>query len=459
MNKRAFLKTASTLAAGTLAARHIGLAEQSTQPAQPAQPAPRKNWAGNITYSAAELAEPTTSEQIQALLKGTAKLKPLGTRHAFNDIADTSGEQVSLKHLDSIHIDRAARTVTVGPGVTYGQLAPVLDRAGFALHNLASLPHISVAGACATATHGSGIANRNLSSAVSGLEMIPGAGETVTLSRAADGQQFLGAVVGLGGLGFLTRITLDLEPTYQVAQTVYEGLSFDRLPGHLDEIMGAGYSVSLFTDWQNHRATQVWIKSRVSGRHPAPAPAEFFGARRATQKLHPLAGHNPESCTDQLGIPGPWYERLPHFRMNFTPSSGAEMQTEYFVPRSRAVDAIFAVESLRDRITPSLFITELRTIAADELWLSPCYKRDALTIHFTWKPDWPTVQNILPLLEEKLAPFDARPHWAKLFAMPQPQIAGFTKRCRTSKPSCAAMTRTAASATAFSPQRFTPRRR
>ncbi|MBV9498652.1 MAG: FAD-binding protein, partial [Acidobacteriaceae bacterium] len=326
-------------------------------------------------------------------------------------------DQISLKNLEQMELDRKAHTVTIGAGVKYGKLSPYLYTNGYALHNLASLPHVSVAGACATATHGSGNKNGNLATPVSGMEIVTANGEVVTLSRARDGERFHGAVVGLGAFGVVTRLTLDLLPAFDMRQVVYENMSFDRLNGHLDEIFASGYSVSLFTDWQNHRATQVWIKSRVEpGRSPAIKP-EFFGAKLATRNLHPLAGHSAENCTEQMGIPGPWYERLPHFRMNFTPSSGAELQSEYFVPRDKGYEAILAIEKLRDRITPHLQISELRTIAADNLWMSPCYQRASMTIHFTWKPDWPAVKNVLLQIEEQLSPFEARPHWAKLFTM------------------------------------------
>jgi xylitol oxidase len=322
-----------------------------------------------------------------------------------------------LKQLNEMSLDKAVRTVTVGAGVTYGQLAPYIDAQGFAVHNLASLPHVSVAGACATATHGSGSKNGNLSTAVSAVEFVTADGELVTLSRQKDGDKFPAAAVALGGLGVVTRVTLDVLPTFQVRQAVYENLSLAQLEDHLDDIFLSGYSVSLFTDWQNHKATQVWIKRRVEPGSSFEFAPEFYGAKLATQKLHPLAGHSAENCTEQLGIPGPWYERLPHFRMNFTPSSGAELQTEYFVPRNRAYEAILAVEKLRDQVGPHLFISELRTIDADELWMSTAYKRPSLAIHFTWKPEWPAVKALLPMIEEQLAPFDARPHWAKLFTM------------------------------------------
>jgi xylitol oxidase len=385
-------------------------------------PGPLQNWAGNITYSTDHVHTPETVDEVRKVVISCAKLRALGSRHSFNTIADSTQNQISLKRLDQMTIDERAHTVTVGPGVTYGKLAPYIDERGYALHNLASLPHISVAGAIATATHGSGVHNGNLATAVAGLEFITANGETISLSREKDGDRFLGAVVHLGALGVVTGVTLNLLPTYKVAQSVYERLSFDHLKNHFAEIFSSGYSVSLFTDWQHHEATQIWIKRRLAPGDKNEWQPEFFAAKLASQKLHPLAGHDAESCTEQQGIPGPWYERLPHFRMNFTPSSGRELQTEYFVPFDRGYEAILAVEKLRDQITPHLFITELRTIAADELWMSMAYKRPSLAIHFTWKPEWPEVSKILPLIEKQLEPFQARPHWGKLFTLAPAQI-------------------------------------
>lgn len=386
------------------------------------QNAHRVNWAGNYTYSTDRLHLPTTTAEVQRLVKTCSKAKALGSKHSFDGIADTTGDQISLKQMQEMTINAETSAVTVDAGVTYGKLSPYLDQHGYALHNLASLPHVSVAGACATATHGSGDKNGNLSTAVSAIELVTADGEIVQLSRERDGDRFAGAVVGLGALGVLTKVTLDLQPTFQMSQVVYENLSFDQLEKHFDEIFSAAYSVSLFTDWQHHRATQVWLKSRIGDRALSAAKPDFFGAKLATRKLHPLADHSAENCTDQLGIPGPWYERMPHFRMNFTPSSGAELQSEYFVPRERAFQAILAVEKLREQVTPHLFITELRTIHEDNLWMSPCYKRSAMTIHFTWKPEWPAVRKLLPMIEEQLAPFDVRPHWAKLFTLPSSEL-------------------------------------
>ncbi len=408
MDKREFLKRSGALLGGGILPRLMSGEEKT---------AVRANWSGNYRYKAERLDTPASIEAVRKIVQDCSKAKALGSRHSFNGIADSAGDQISLKDLNQIAIDEKLRTVTVGAGVSYGHLAPQLYERGFALHNLASLPHITVAGACATATHGSGSNNGNLSTAVSAMELVKADGQVVSLSRARDGERFLGAAVSLGALGVATKLTLDLEPAFDVRQVVYENLPMRQLETHLDEIFESGYSVSLFTDWQKHQITQVWIKSRVEQGRSFTMQPEFFGAKLATKKLHPLAGHSAENCTDQMGIPGPWYERLPHFRMNFTPSSGAELQSEYFVPREKGYQAMLAMEKLRDHITPHLLISELRTIAADDLWMSPCYKRAAMTIHFTWKPEWSAVKSVLPLIEEQLAPFDARPHWAKLFTV------------------------------------------
>ncbi len=414
MNKREFLKASGAILTGTMLSR-IAPAEEASREATAA--AHRTNWSGNLTYRTDHLLQPTTIEEVQQAVKSCTKLRALGARHSFNTIADSKFNQISVKALQRMSIDAKARTVIVGGGVTYGQLAPFIDAQGFAVPNLASLPHVSVAGAVATATHGSGNKNGNLSTSVAAMEIVTADGNLVHISREKDGDQILGAAVALGGLGVVTATTLDVIPNFQMAQVVYEDLSFDQLEHNLEAIFGSGYSVSLFTDWQKNRATQVWIKSRLAPGGKANMPAQFYGATLATKKLHPVTGHSAENCTEQQGIPGPWYERMPHFRMNFTPSSGAELQSEYFVPRDEGYAAIRAVEELRDHITPHLFVTEFRTIAADNLWMSTCHDRDSMTLHFTWKPDWASVKKVLPLIEAKLEPFGGRPHWAKMFTM------------------------------------------
>jgi alditol oxidase len=383
---------------------------------------PLTNWAGNITYSTDHIQEAANVDAIRTVLRSDNKLKVLGTRHCFNTIADSRHNFLSLKPMQEMTLDAAARTVTVGAGVKYGQLGPYLDAKGFALHNLASLPHISVAGAITTATHGSGEKNGNLSTAASALELVTAAGDVVTLSRESNARDFQAAVVGLGALGVITRVTLKVQPTYQVRQYVYEDLPLRQMQDHFDEIEASGYSVSLFTDWRAKKISELWIKTRTDQTPPFAAPPEFFGAKLATQNLHPIIGLSAENCTQQMGVPGPWYDRLPHFRMGFTPSAGKELQTEYLLPRRHAIEAILAVERLQDQVSPHLLITEIRTIAADDLWMSTAYQQPSVAIHFTWKPDWPAVRNVLPVIEKELSPFQPRPHWGKLFTMPPAQL-------------------------------------
>jgi xylitol oxidase len=376
-----------------------------------------KNWAGNLTFSTDNVFYPKSVTEVQQLVKKHSKLKVQGTRHCFNTIADSKDNLLSTRDLKSVvSIDKKAHTVTVEGGIKYGELAPYLDKQGFALNNLASLPHISVAGSIATATHGSGVKNGNLSSAVTALELIIADGSIVHLSKATDAEKLNGAIVGLGALGIVTKVTLQIEPTFNVAQRVFINMPMAQVKQHFEKIVSAGYSVSLFTDWQHDSINEVWIKSKV-GTDKDENGLEFYGAKAATKNVHPIIALSAENCTEQMGVPGPWYERLPHFKMGFTPSSGKELQSEYFVPIHHAVEAIQAVARLGKQISPHLFITEIRTIAADHLWLSPCRNQTSITIHFTWKQETAAVLKLLPLIEKELSPFNARPHWGKIFTM------------------------------------------
>src|SRR3981081_63545 len=294
MNKRTFIKLFAATVASPSVMRMLAWAGQERL----------KNWAGNLEYNTDRLYTSISLEQVQDYVKKESKLKVLGTRHCFNNIADSKDGFLSLKPMDKVvAIDTAKRTVTVGAGITYGQLCPYLDAKGFALHNLASLPHISIAGACTTATHGSGEKNGNLATAASGLEMVTASGDVVNLSRERDRNEFSGAVVGLGALGVITKVTLDIQPTFVMRQYVYENLPLIQLKDHFDAIESSAYSVSLFTDWQKQRINEVWIKSRVEEGQAFHATPEFFGATLATRNLHPIAEMSAENCTDENGVP------------------------------------------------------------------------------------------------------------------------------------------------------------
>jgi alditol oxidase len=410
MQRKEFLKTSSVLVAGSLLSSSLTSCHEKPKVI-------RKNWAGNYQYKAENFHQPKTVEEVQSLVKKLDKQKALGSCHCFNDIADSPQNQISTLNLNKIiSIDEKASTVTVEAGAKYGQFAPELDKKGYALHNLASLPHISVAGACATATHGSGVGNGNLASAVSGLELVAANGDLINLSRHKDGDKFNGAVVNLGALGIVTKVTLDIQKSYQVRQDVFQDLPLQSLKDHFNEILSSGYSVSLFTDWQDQKISQVWVKRKVES-DTKDLGKDFFGAKAATKNLHPITKLSAENCTEQMGVAGVWYERLPHFKMGFTPSSGEELQSEFFVPKENALEAILALEKKGNLIYPELMITEIRTIAADNFWMSTAYKQDSVAIHFTWKQHTPEVMKLIPMIEAELAPFQYRPHWGKLFTI------------------------------------------
>ncbi|HUJ34508.1 MAG TPA: D-arabinono-1,4-lactone oxidase [Solirubrobacteraceae bacterium] len=367
------------------------------------------NWAGNHVYRARAVHAPSTLEQVREIVAAAPRIRVLGSRHSFTDIAD-SAELVTLDAVATdVVVDCDAMTVTCGGAVRYGELAVELARERLALANLASLPHIAVAGAVSTATHGSGDRNRNLAGAVTALEIVTSSGGVV---RAVRGDpDFDGLVVGLGAVGAVTRITLDVEPAYDVRQHVFEGLRWDYLFAHFDAITASGYSVSVFTRW-GAMVDQVWVKTRAGA---GPFPEALSRAVAATEHRHPILGLDPVNCTPQLGIAGPWSERLPHFRMGFTPSSGEELQSEYSVPRRHAVAAIEAVLGIASVVQPLIQVSEIRTVAADALWMSPQYGQDTVAIHFTWAPEPDAVPCALVEVERALAPFAARPHWGKLF--------------------------------------------
>ena len=369
------------------------------------QDAAQFNWAGNVRYGTNRWLNIESVDQLQEFVKKQNSLKALGSRHCFSRIADNAHQLISLRSMNRmLDIDETEKTVSVEAGITYSKLGPELDRQGYALHNLASLPDISVAGAIATATHGSGSKNGNLASAVAEIELVTADGELRTLSRTKDADEFLGAVVHLGALGIVTRVKLDIQPTFRVNEYTYQGLKKNILYEKFSQIMNSAYSVSLFT-YRNKDGFANWpwatIRLKVQEEAGFEAKPELFGARLDARR----------------NTTGSWWERLPHFAIGDVAAKGNELQTEYFVAMEHAVDAIKAVATLADRIQPLLHASELRTVAADKLWMSTCYEQQSLAIHFTWKPDQEGVANLLPEIEKRLAPFEARPHWGKLFFM------------------------------------------
>lgn len=376
----------------------------------------RVNWAGNLAYSARRVVRPRTPDELAAAVASAERVKPLGSRHSFSDVADTTGTHIQIDAYDdgrpAVVVDPVTGVASLRAGLLYGQAAVALAAQGRALRTMASLPHISLAGAVATATHGSGDTNGCLARDVVGLEIVTADGEARTFRRGdAD---FPGMVVGLGALGVVTRVEMATDPAFEVRQDVVVDLPWDALTSDLDAVTGAAYSVSAFTRWGEDSVAQVWLKSRVGAAGPpAWEVLRALGARDADGPRHPLPDEDPAACTAQGGVSGPSHERLPHFRAEHTPSSGAELQSEYLVPRQRAAEAIEVMRGLGQKVAPLLLTSEIRTVAGDDLWLSP-FDGDTLALHFTWVPDVEAVRVVLRDMEAALFPLGARPHWGKI---------------------------------------------
>ena len=359
-------------------------------------------------------------DELQSIVRSAGRLRPLGSAHSFDDIADTDGDQLTLTGFERrSEIDPVEGVVTVDGGQRYGDVCASLHAAGFALANLASLPHISIAGACATGTHGSGQRNGTLATAIERVELVTANGELLMVQRGDD--VFPAAVTSLGALGVATALTLRIEPTFEIAQHVYEDLPYDAALGSLDAILGSAYSVSLFTEWREPVIDQVWRKTRVGDDDDQP-PDVLSRAHPATADRHPIRGLPATNCTPQLGRPGPWHERLPHFRFDHTPSAGDELQTELFVAREDGAAAFDALLSLREQIGSVVLVSEIRAIASDDIWLSPAVGRDSVAFHFTWQPRPDAVLPVLHEIDHALDRFDARPHWGKLISMAPAQV-------------------------------------
>jgi alditol oxidase len=373
---------------------------------------PATNWAGNVVFRAARRHRPESIDSLRRIVKNSRRIRALGSGHSFSEIADTEHDLISLTGLPRrLTIDSTNSTVTVSSATTYTELARELHAAGFALANMASISPISIAGACATGTHGSGNDQRVLAASVAAMQFVDSGGDLVEVRRDVDREQFRGSVVALGALGIVTQLTLDIEPTYEMTQRVHVGIPLDEIQGRFDGVCSAGYSVSVFTDWHSNEAS-VWIKRRVGG-----PVSTWDPGRHARRSVHPIPGLSPTLCTEQLGTVGPWLERLPHFKPGAPGKAGHELQSEVFLPRDVAEQAIRSLREIGEVFAPSLLVSELRTVRADDLWLSPAYGRDSLAIHFTWTRDTSAVRRAVAALEERLLPLDPRPHWGKITTM------------------------------------------
>lgn len=368
-----------------------------------------QNWSKNVDFNDRDFLQPESIAQLQDLVRSHQKIRARGTAHSFNEIANTSSYAINLAKMPRvIEVSPASNSVKVAASLTYGELAPVLHSQGWALHNLASLPHISIAGSIATGTHGSGITNQNLASQVVSFDIVTAEGELRHIDRTNPALNALAVSLGLSGIVY--QYELKIEPTFQIRQVIYPDIPLDILQRNFDQIMGTGYSVSYFTDWSSARVGNLWCKFRDN----EVIPESVGGSGKAETKHHPIPSVEPVACTEQFGESGVWYQRLPHFKLEFTPSVGEEIQTEFFIDRRDAAAALEEIMKLSEEINPLLWITELRTIAADELWLSGAYQRDTLGIHFTWKKE-AAIYSVIEKVEDALRPFNYRPHWGKVF--------------------------------------------
>ena len=375
-----------------------------------------RNWATNITFQDAETIHPQSVTDLQELVHTSEKIRARGSAHCFNTIADTREVAVILDQMpDLMEIDETRKKVRVGAGVKYAQLAEFLFPKGWALHNLASLPHVSLAGAVSTGTHGSGIRNGALHTAVSSIELIGADGSLRQVTRGID-RNFYASIVSLGLAGIATSFQLEIEPSFEIMQTVYGDLPRATFQENLIEILSGAYSVSYLTTWGDNKAGDLWFKSK------SPPPAQYFGALPRTEKAHPIFGVDPDACTEQFGVSGPWHLRLPHFRIDANPSLGNELQSEFFVASENAAAAFAILEEISSNIRHKLLVTEVRAIAADEHWLSPAYQRETVAFHCTWEND-PEVPALVAVIESALQRFAIRPHFGKVFNLSGEHLA------------------------------------
>ena len=370
------------------------------------------NWSDTHTYVAERFHWPTSIDEVRRIVSAARQVRAIGARHSFNGIADCCGDIVDLSGLpQAFSLDRERMVVTAPANTLYGTLAAWLEMQGCALHNMASLPHITLIGAIATGTHGSGDRNPILAAGVAELELVTADADLVQVARGDDG--FDGMVVGLGAFGVVTRVTLDVEPSFRMRQDAFTGLRWETLLTGFDAVLGAGYSVSVLTKWGGPVVDRLWVKTRLAEDDAAAVSMAHLGAEPGP--VTTTTGGDPDQRFNPFGgMPGPWSERLPHFRGDRSVAPLEQIQSEYMLPRTQALAAIREVRAMADRIDPHLFASEIRSMAGDGLWLSPAHGHDTVALHFTWKREPEAVGALTRAVEDVLLPLGARPHWGKL---------------------------------------------
>lgn len=380
-----------------------------------------KNWAGNLTFSAREFIEVNSISKLQQVVSSSQAVKVLATGHSFNAIGDTTETLISIKNLSNgIEIDSQNAQALISAGMAYADAARYLESNGWAFSNMASLGEVTIAGAISTGTHGSGSNNGVLSTSVVGLEIVLGSGELITIDQS-NSEEFAGFVVSLGALGVFTKIKMRIIPSFSVKQFVYENIGIQVVAENFDTVFNSAYSVSYFSNWAKNSTGQIWMKF-LDDSSSDNLSDNWLGANQAKAKQHPVKINNPDPCTDQLGISGKWLYRLPHFKLDSSPASGDEVQTEYLVDRKYVNEYIQDLRAIGDEIAPRVYATEIRTIKSDELWLSGAYQRETVGFHFTWKKS-DTLVDFLPRIEEILGKHHGRPHWAKLFSVRSDELS------------------------------------
>ncbi len=379
-----------------------------------------KNWAGNLSFSSKEFIEIDSVKKLQTIVSNARGIKVLASGHSFSDIADTKDTLISIKNLSfEIGIDSNKREALVPAGMQYSDVSRYLEKHGWAVSNMASLGEVTIAGAILTGTHGSGSSNGILSTAVIGFEMVLESGSILTTDRE-NSSDFPGFIVSLGALGVFTKYKLKIVPSFSIRQVVYENINIESIANNFDLVFDRAYSVSFFSNWAQNSTGQIWMKF-LDDSKPFNISSDWIDGNLAKVKQHPVKINDASPCTDQLATSGKWLDRLPHFKLNSSPVSGDEVQTEYLVDRRYVKQYISELAEIGDEIASKVYTTEIRTIKADDLWLSGAYERETVGFHFTWRKS-DSLVNFLPKIESILGKHDGRPHWGKLFDVPKDKL-------------------------------------